>query len=223
MVSILEESVGYLSSGFYVGRVYVSASVFKGRFPEERNLEIRVSQGSVEATVAYAKVFYGRPPHYRAWVEIFGIKPFVVLEEPLEFFDSPVEDVLLSVFSENLRGGEWFFVEYVSDSVTLKQLLSGFPPSTTRLGFKLYRLGFTWFKDWYFPEGFMEGNPKLQAEKPLNEKQWRRSLENILSEIEDVLKKYGGRSVGSLRNYELAALANAKTLAKEITQKLSQH
>ncbi|MHA1209321.1 MAG: DUF1122 family protein [Candidatus Freyarchaeota archaeon] len=49
------------------------------------------------------------------------------------------------------------------------------PPS---LGYKLFQLGFTWFKDWYFAEGFWEGGVKLQGEKT-NEQNRNRQLEKI--------------------------------------------
>jgi hypothetical protein len=44
-------------------------------------------------------------------------------------------------------------------------------------------LGFTWFKDWYFPEGGNEGGQKLQGEKPLDKKSRERHLMRIHDEV----------------------------------------
>jgi hypothetical protein len=64
----------------------------------------------------------------------------------------------------------------------LENIELGVPPHLTRLGFILLENGFTWFKDWYYPEGFMGGNPKLQAEKPINDEVKQKHLENLCIE-----------------------------------------
>jgi hypothetical protein len=66
--------------------------------------------------------------------------------------------------------------------------MSGFPPPVTRLGFILFRLGFTWFKDWYFPEGLMEGGQKLQGEKPADNEAMIRHLKEIRQEVKIFLE-----------------------------------
>jgi hypothetical protein len=58
------------------------------------------------------------------------------------------------------------------------------PPVLTRLGYRLFLLGFTWFKDWYFSSRGHEGGQKLQGEKPLDDSARRRHLDRIKSEAE---------------------------------------
>ena len=125
-------------------------SVSRGRFAEEQNYEIGLNR----KRLLFAKAFYGRRPHYKEWIELFHIEE--------EFFASPAEDALLSLISQCYRR---VFVEYYNDFQTLKELKAGIPPEETRLGRKLKGLGYTFFRDWYYPEGWMEGGYKLQAER----------------------------------------------------------
>jgi hypothetical protein len=55
----------------------------------------------------------------------------------------------------------------------------------------LFRRGFTWFKDWYFPEGFMEGDQKLQAEKPIDEHASQRHRARWVREINVFIERAG--------------------------------
>jgi hypothetical protein len=105
----------------------------------------------------------------------------------LIYFDSNLENTILSFFSQLLEHGESIYVEYYNDTETKKQLEANIPPTISRLGYKLFTLGFTWFKDWYFPEGFMEGNMKLQGEKPLNNTLKIEQLRKIHKEIKTFL------------------------------------
>jgi hypothetical protein len=55
---------------------------------------------------------------------------------------------------------------------TQRGLLAGIPPLATPLGALLFDLGVgDSFKDWYFPEGGMEGNRKLQGNRAYTEGQ----------------------------------------------------
>jgi hypothetical protein len=91
---------------------------------------------------------------------------------------------LLSSF---LRSGEKIFIGYDTDQETSYGLTYGFPVAATRLGFVLFQHGFTWFKDWYFPEGGLEGGQKLQGEKPLNLKSKHQHLHQIKKELSTFL------------------------------------
>lgn len=64
--------------------------------------------------------------------------------------------------------------------------------SISRLGFELFKNGFTWFKDWYFPEGYLEGGRKLQGEKPLNDKAKLAQLKRIQQEVREFLRNLKG-------------------------------
>jgi hypothetical protein len=47
--------------------------VTRGRFRDEVNLAISLKGEGMESHLLYIKVFYGRKPFYRAWVEFFNI------------------------------------------------------------------------------------------------------------------------------------------------------
>lgn len=167
----------------------------RGRFKEEVNIDLAISAGAGEEPLLSMKVFQGRPPHYRPWIEVFNIRPEVrVGDVILRYFGSAVEDAVLGKVADALEAGEWVFVEYYRDGETLKALERGVPPPATRLGLKLLKLGFTWFKDWYYPEGFMEGGPKLQAGKPASRSHRDDSLMRLLEELSEFIES--GEGVG---------------------------
>ena len=162
-----------LGKGVRLGEYVVRGRVWRGRFPEERNVEVLLCGGGGCRAVARAKVFHGRPPYYRRWIEVYSVDPRL---------PSMVEDLLLDLASASLGGGERLFYEYSWDPVTVRELELGVHPALTRLGYKMLVRGFTWFKDWYFPEGFMEGSQKLQGEKPVDSGACRRHLGEIAVE-----------------------------------------
>lgn len=140
----MEDFKKELSQYFYLHKVEV------GRFVEEENITL-AKDGK---RLMYIKAFYGRKPYWKEWVELFHIDP--------SFFGSNFEDKLYQIISKYFRR---VFVEYYEDKQTLEELKSGKPAEETRLGSKLKALGYTYFRDWYYPEGWMEGGYKLQAER----------------------------------------------------------
>lgn len=164
--------------------------VKNGRFVEEKNIEFYIGIENKFKRLLVMKVFSGRPPFYRKWVEVFAIQSEIDLEKSMFIFiDSVYEDKLINCLSNFLNNGESLFIEYTYDKETWKILELGIPPHLTRLGYKLLKHGFTWFKDWYFPEGFMEGGPKIQAEKPINSKTRARHIEELCSESNNIYSK----------------------------------
>ena len=105
--------------------------------------------------LAYIRLFEGRPPYYRGWVEVYGVN--------WDLAKGGLEERLVYAASRILEQGETLFLEYVGDEETEKQLERGTPPEDTRLGRVLLSHGFSNITDMYFPEGFMEGGPKLRA------------------------------------------------------------
>jgi hypothetical protein len=169
--------------------VYINTAV-KGRFQEELDLDVYLKKNSDEAHLLYLKIFDGRRPYYRPWVELYGIDGRIhVGNSDIDYFNSPLEKSFLQYLAKHIGPGENLFVDYHKDTETRKQLEKDIPAAVSRLGFMLYRLGFTWFKDWYFPEGFMEGEQKLQAEKPLNELEKNRQLKKIHESVMSSLRK----------------------------------
>lgn len=140
----MKEFVKDLSSVFEVSKIE------RGRFLEEEN--ITIERGGKR--VMFIKAFYGRKPYWKEWVELFHIEPW--------FFCSEMEDELYRIISKHFRR---VFVEYYEDSQTVMELKAGRLPEETRLGSKLKALGYRFFRDWYYPEGWMEGGYKLQAER----------------------------------------------------------
>jgi hypothetical protein len=167
------------------GLVLYAFRVAKGRFPEEVNMVLNVRAADREVPLMSLKYFRGREPYYPPWVELYGIRDEISLGEgePIRYYCSPLEDNLLHHLASKLTARSRLFVEYVEDEETRLQLAFGCPPPVTRLGYKLFKLGYTWFKDWYFPEGFMEGGPKLQAERPLDSETRRVQLEALQQEV----------------------------------------
>ncbi|MGC9105346.1 MAG: DUF1122 family protein [Thermoprotei archaeon] len=127
-------------------------------------------------TVGRAFYFHGRPPFYPKWIE--------VIYDPWPRKEGK-EQELFETLAKELGPGGRLFVVYVKDRETFERLSKGFHPVETPLGFALLQAGFTWFKDWYYPEGGAEGGMKLQANLPLGEEDAARQLCNLLVEVRD--------------------------------------
>ena len=182
---MIGKTIESLKKGVHVhGQTIYVHTAFRGRFREEQNIELYIRDERIETHLLYAKVFHGRPPEYLPWVELFGITEQLTLGSgKTTYFDSPFEDCILKLFADNLGAGAKMFVEYYNDEETKTQLDAGVPIVMSRLGYKMLKLGFTWFKDWYFAEGHKEGNQKLQGEKPLNSDRRRKHALSIAEEL----------------------------------------
>ncbi len=152
----------------------------KGRFEGEFLIKV-LWEGS---EVLKMLLFPGRS-YYRGWVEVFSVSPRV---KDRPFFGSDLERKVLDTLGR--RTGKVFF-EYIEDRETVRELSLGVPPALSRLGFELGKRGFTWFRDWYFPEGLREGNPKIQAEKPVSRDRLRRHLASLREDFEKFKRDSG--------------------------------
>ncbi|MEM0068061.1 MAG: DUF1122 family protein [Saccharolobus sp.] len=119
--------------------------------------------------------FKGRG-YYTPWLEI-DYYP-ILRKEGLEIN-------LFRLIYNFLEAGSKLFVTYIRDDETRKMLYYNFHPVETPLGLALLSSGFTWFKDWYFPEGGNEGFPKLQSNKPLDITEAIRQLREIQKEVKN--------------------------------------
>lgn len=181
----LEKLKKELLRGIRIGGYTLRAVRFEpGRFAEEENTSIMVAGGGGESRLMYLKLFHGRGSYYKPWVELYAIdwNPL----PGLRYAGSVLEEKLLSTIARSLPPGGKIYVEYLGDSETERQLQRGYPEQTSRLGYILFTLGFTWLKDWYFPEGFLEGGFKIQGEKPLTEADRERQL----AKAEGVLRAF---------------------------------
>lgn len=218
---MLRNTIDQIIKGVAVDDYTIYAKgISRGRFQEEINLRLYLKQGEVESHILDIKVFYGRPPYYSPWVEFFNISNALKLgDKTIEFFDSFFEDKILSIFSQTLKAGESMFVEYYEDDETRRQLGASVPPPVSRLGYKLFKLGFTWFKDWYFAEGFWEGGQKLQGEKPSNESV-NRQLRGIHREVKAFLE-----TIQNLKEndwYIIRATVRAKNILSQLNEIIKQ-
>lgn len=174
------------------------ASVVRGRFPEERDAVVLAG----ELPVAHVKHFAGRPAaHVRPWLEA------VVPDRGDEAFLAEVVAALAYL----LPAGSHLMVGY-GDDETERGLKRGFPPAATPVGSALFAAGCTWFKDWYYPEGWLEGGFKLQGNKPLTE----RVRSERLGELEAELRQWLTRTEGS--GPDDAVLARARERARAILE-----
>lgn len=213
---MIKQAIDTMSKGLRINNYKLyTKQVLKGRFCEEVNIDLWLRKDNADVHLMFLKVFYGRPPHYKPWVEFFNINEHVRIENTaIDYFDSLLENTLLQLFAQHIEPGENMFVEYNNDRETKKQLEVGFPEPVSRLGYKLFKLGFTWFKDWYFPEGFMEGDQKLQAEKPLDETQKARHLESIAHHVQAFLKRINEKNS---EWYVKGALERARNILRTLS------
>jgi len=167
-------------------------NVSRGRFVEETNFELylAIDGETSEHPVVKGKYFSGRGEFYKPWLEIyydnrvkFESSKIVDLSE--EGLDEKLFKHLLDLLPPNSH----IMVIYVNHEETRKGLERDFPAPATPIGYLLWKSGCTWFKDWYFAEGFWEGDVKLQGNKPLNEENRRKNLLEIRKELIEFLKK----------------------------------
>ncbi|MFW5927903.1 MAG: DUF1122 family protein [Thermoplasmatota archaeon] len=182
---MLEDLVDDLQDGLQLkDKIIYAKKTDKGRIHNQKYMEIFCKKKTFEKLMFYLSIYQGKQPYYKPWVEIFGINDNIYFQDGvINYFDTDLEDVMLNKISENLGKGGRIFVEYSEDKETRFGLVRDYPEVVTRLGYKLYEHDFTWFKDWYYPEGFNEGGEKLQAEKPIDKKHEQNHHERIKEEI----------------------------------------
>lgn len=127
------------------------------------------------------KLFAGRPSA--------AVRPW--LEAHLERDDEAFLGELVSLLAGLLGPGSHLMVGY-GDDETERGLKRRFPPAATPVGKALADAGCTWFKDWYYPEGWLEGGFKLQGNlaptgqaRAEQEGELRRELEAWLAQAPD--------------------------------------
>lgn len=117
--------------------------------------------------------FLGRG-YYPPWIEL-DYDPWPRREQ--------IEVDIFKVFFDLLKENGRFFVTYYKDSSTFGAIMRGLSIADTELGRSLIRAGFTWFKNWYFPEGGNEGGMKVQANKNMDINVRKRHLTELLAEV----------------------------------------
>lgn len=182
LVTVFECILTRLSKGIYVDDgVLLQKEILPGRNSHELSTHVYFLKDRRIVELMDVLFFSGYTPWYHPWIEVFYPYDF----EPIEcffgfsYFDSLLEHTLIALFCDCLPPAGKIFVSYESDDETRKGLMMGVPVMLSRLGVLFLMNGCTWFKDWYFPEGGLEGGEKLQGEKPLSKNDKHRQLEKI--------------------------------------------
>ena len=106
------------------------------------------------------------------WIEIYDMERPAPLAGEEHF--APALAPYLRPVADAIPAGGHLMAEYekLDWHTTQRGLLAGIPPVATPLGALLFDLGVgDSFKDWYFPEGGMEGNRKLQGNRAYTDEQ----------------------------------------------------
>ena len=99
-----------------------------------------------------------------------------------------VEVRLFRLLGGLVPAGGSLMVEYESPGLeeTAAILALGYHPACTPLGYALLAAGCLSFRDWYIPEGGLEGPRKLQGFKPLDEEGRRQRADALLRTLGQV-------------------------------------
>ena len=160
------------------------AEVKRGRFPEEHDAVLSIDN----KPVTRLKHFAGR--------RSAGVRPWIEASVPHD--DEAFAAELVRALVDLLPPGGYLMVAY-GDDETERGLKARFPPVVTPLGKALFDGGATWFKDWYYPEGWMEGGMKLQGTKAVSEEARAAHLGELATEVEDWLRRVRGRDDALVR------------------------
>ncbi len=162
-----------------------------GRFPEETNFIVflKAEDGTISKNaVVKGKYFAGRGKFYKPWLEInyycvvqFNSSKTVILS------DNSLDEKLFKNLLKLLPPGSHIMVVYSNHKETREALDRGVPAVVTPIGYLLWKSGCTWFKNWYYSEGFWEGDIKLQGNKPMNQNHRRKNLLEIRKELIELL------------------------------------
>ena len=201
----------------------LAVSDFKrGRTDRESYFNLFLNRGGRLSAkpVVQGLFFMGRGDYIKPWLE-FRYMPRVELGEgeEVDLVNTGLTDRLFSVLAELIPPGGSMMVIYGAEPHPLlkdteKGLKRNFPPAVTPLGHHLWRAGFRWYKDWYFPEGWMEGGMKLQATIPLDDYIRRERERKTLDELEEFMRDLEGRPPTSL---ERDALSRAEDIMASLT------
>jgi len=192
----LMELVEALVNGIEVNGVRVRGVMRNGRFREEVNVNLYLGGSRLLSL----KVFLGRGPYYGPWVEVFNVNESVW---------GLMDEHLINMIARHLGPGNVLYVEYLTDRETRVQLQRGYPPFLSRLGYIMVKAGFTWLKDWYYPEGWLEGGPKLEGQLPLNNLEAEAQWGKVRKEAWGFLKGSGG-----VDEYWVKAVERAKAIVE---------
>ncbi len=188
-----------------------------GRTERETYFNVFISRNgqASKEPVLQGLYFMGRGEYIKAWVE-FRYEPRYRFPDGKEgdLEEEGLTRALFALLGELIPPGGSMMAIYGAEphhiaADTDKGLKRGFPPMITPMGYYLWLNGFRWFKDWYFPEGWLEGSMKLQATRPLDEKVRAAREAGAAEELKSFLAAYEGKEAGAL---EWEALERARAI-----------
>ncbi len=96
--------INKLIEGFYHSDLFITGkNLRRGRFREERDLEIYVKSDEKEFLPLRMKIFMGRKPYYRQWIELYDISPYLNISKRKAFFGSELEFKLNRLIHDSLE------------------------------------------------------------------------------------------------------------------------
>lgn len=97
------------------------------------------------------------------------------------------QEAFFEALGEALLPGAYVMLSCDGHPASLRALTVDVPPACTALGFLLWRAGARWFKVWYYPEGWREGNEKVQGNLPVGEEHEATRTRERLAEVDAFL------------------------------------
>ena len=216
MITGPAEVLSQALAGARLGNCELEPRDFKrGRTEREAyfNLFLLRSGERSRAPVVQGLFFSGRGDYIKAWIE-FRYEPRAEFAAgaALDLEESGHSAEMFSLLGALIPPGGSMMAIYGAEAhaisaETERGLKRSFPPAATPLGYYLWGSGMRWFKDWYFPEGWMEGGMKLQATRPLSDEIRARREEEAARELAAFVSRLRGRDLDAL---ERGALARAE-------------
>jgi len=221
MVQVVEKSLTSSIEGKKLdGYVLHVDDISRGRFVDEINFELylkAIDGETSENPVVTGKYFAGRGEFYKPWLEIYyDNHAKFESSKVIDLSEKELDKKLFKHLSRLLPPNSHIMVIYVNHGETREGLERAVPAPATPIGYLLWKSGCTWFKDWYFSEGFWEGDVKLQGNKPLNEENRREGLLEIRKELIEFLEKEKRKE-----KLFLDARKRAKEVLKDIEKEIS--
>jgi hypothetical protein len=189
----------------------------QGRTDRESYFNLFLSrQGELSiGPIVQGLFFVGRGDYIKAWIE-FRYNPSTAFADGtiVDLEEDRLTGPLFSLLGGLIPAGGSMMAIYGAEAHAIsadteKGLKRSFPPAATPLGYYLWKTGMRWFKDWYFPEGWMEGGMKLQATRPLNQEFREQREAKAKEELEGFVSGLRDRDPNQL---EREALARAEDI-----------
>ena len=160
------------------------------KWVEETNFLIYLKNTNEELSqnpAMFGKHFSGRGQFYRPWIEVYFVNT-VKFESNKETLSYKTLELLFKEISSLIPAGGKLMIPYIDHETTDTALRHGALPVTTEIGYLIWRAGCTWFKDWYYSEGALEGDVKFQGNKPFDEEHLEKNMYDTYKEVKNFLK-----------------------------------